>query len=120
MDKVIRNKRGLELVNSPSSGQETSSEKFLYLLYIIWASLMMQYKAVWVVRKITSANLCNSNHDIKLFHFHLSFWIWRVWKGIKSQKCEYRENEKSFSDEIKNIFQFLKGYHLVKKKFDKK
>ena len=41
-------------------------------------------------------------------------------EGIKSQKCEYRENEKSFSDEIKNIFQFLKGYHLVKKKFDKK
>ena len=32
----------------------------------------------------------------------------------KIQKFEYLENEKSFSDEIKNIFQFLKGYHLVK------
>ena len=34
MDKVIKNKRGRELVTSPSSGHETSSEKLLYLLYI--------------------------------------------------------------------------------------
>ena len=34
----------------------------------------------------------------------------------KLQKIECLENEKSFLDEIKNIFsQFLKGYHLVKK-----
>ena len=39
----------------------------------------------------------------------------------KIQKFEYFENKKSFLDEIKNIFQFLKGYHLVKKqKIDKK
>ena len=47
MDKVIKNKRGLELVTSPSSGHETSSEKFLYLLYIIWPILMMLCKAVF-------------------------------------------------------------------------
>ena len=43
MDKVIKNKRGLELVPSCSPGHEASSEKFLYLLYtyIIWQSLMM-------------------------------------------------------------------------------
>ena len=35
MDKVIKNKRGLELVTSRSSGHKTSSEKFLYSLYII-------------------------------------------------------------------------------------
>ena len=34
-------------------------------------------------------------------------------EGKKSQKFEYLENKKSFIDEIKNIFQFLKGYHLV-------
>ena len=45
MDKVIKNKRGLELVTSHSSGRETSSEKFLYSLYIIWPSLMMKCKA---------------------------------------------------------------------------
>ena len=33
----------------------------------------------------------------------------------KIQKFEYLENEKSFLDEIKIFFQFLKGYHLVKK-----
>ena len=33
----------------------------------------------------------------------------------KIQKFEYRENEKSFLDEVKSIFQFLKCYHLVKK-----
>ena len=31
----------------------------------------------------------------------------------KIQKFEYLENEKSFLDEIKNISQFLKGYHFV-------
>ena len=34
----------------------------------------------------------------------------------KIQKFEYLKNEKSFLDEIKNIFQFLKGYHLLGEK----
>ena len=37
----IKNKSGLELVTSRSSGNETSWEKFLYLLYNIWPSWMM-------------------------------------------------------------------------------
>ena len=41
MDKVVKNQMGLELVTSRCSGYETSSEKFLYSLYIIWSSLMM-------------------------------------------------------------------------------
>ena len=41
MDKVVKNKKGLELVINFSSGYETSSEKLLYLLYSIWPSLMM-------------------------------------------------------------------------------
>ena len=46
----------------------------------------------------------NSWHQ-KLFQFHLSFWIWKSWKGRKkSQKFEYLKNEKSFLDEIENIF----------------
>ena len=37
-------------------------------------------------------------------------------EGKKLQKIEYLENEKSFVDEIKNIFHsFLKDYHLEKK-----
>ena len=30
MDEIIKNKTGLELVTSRSSGHKTSSEKFLY------------------------------------------------------------------------------------------
>ena len=45
----------------------------------------------------------NSWHH-KLFHFHLFFWIWKVWKGKKLQKCEHLENKKSFLDEIKKNF----------------
>ena len=41
----------------------------------------------------------------KLFHFHLSFCIWKVWKRReKIQKFEYLKNVKSFFDEIKNTF----------------
>ena len=41
MNKVTKNKMGLELVPSHSPGHETNSEEFLYLLYIIWPILMM-------------------------------------------------------------------------------
>ena len=41
MDKFVKNKKGLELVASRSSGHRTSSEKFFYSLYIIWPSLMV-------------------------------------------------------------------------------
>ena len=40
----------------------------------------------------------------KLFHFHLFIWIWKVWKGRGKITKEYLKNEKSFLDEIKNIF----------------
>ena len=46
----------------------------------------------------------NSWHH-KLFHFSLSFGIWKVWKkGKKLEKFEYLEKEKTFLDEIKNNF----------------
>ena len=46
----------------------------------------------------------NSWHH-KLFHFHLFFWVWKCGKEEeKSRKFEYLDNEKSFLNEIKNIF----------------
>ena len=52
----------------------------------------------------------------KLFHFHFSFESRKCRKEEeKLQKFEYLKNEKSFLDEMTNIFQFLTGYHLVKK-----
>ena len=98
MDNVIKNKRGLELVTSRSSGYETSSEKFL----IIWPSLMMYIISCgfWVILKTASANSCKPLYDItyKLFYFHLSFCTWKLWRKKKLQKFEYLELEieKSF------------------------
>ena len=41
----------------------------------------------------------------KLFHFHLPFWIWEVWKGNeKLQKFKYLKNEKGFLNEMKKFF----------------
>ena len=52
----------------------------------------------------------------KLFHFHLPFWIWKVWKGReKIQNLEYLDNEKSFFDEIKNIFTVFEGLSFDEK-----
>ena len=59
----------------------------------------------------------------KLFHSHLSFWIWELWKGREKitkilmsweRKELFRWNKEHFS-------YFLNGDHLEKKwKFDKK
>ena len=55
----------------------------------------------------------NSWH--KLFNFHLSFWIWKEREGReKLQKLEYVKNEKTFLDEIKNIFHGLSFGEKIK------
>ena len=52
----------------------------------------------------------------KLFHFHLTFWIWNCGKDRKKlQKFEYLENEKSFLDEIKTFFIVFKGLSFCEK-----
>ena len=52
------------------------------------------------------ANLCKSTHDI--IDCFTSICLFESGKcekeGKKSQKFDYLENEKSFLDEIKNIF----------------
>ena len=63
----------------------------------------------------------NSWHH-NLFHFHLSIWICKMWKGReKIQKFEYLKNKKIFLDEIKNSFIVFQGLSFDEKyKFDKK
>ena len=71
-------------MTSHSLGYKTTSKIFLYLLYIIWPSLMMQCKIVFELFQNVHLQIYASqfmNH--KLFHFHLSLWIWKVWKGRK-------------------------------------
>ena len=88
MDKVTKNKSGLELVTSCSSGYQTSSQKFLYQLYIIWPSLIVHYKVVF---ELFQNYTCKTIHNIiNYFNYsiiplinysNLSFRIWKVWKG---------------------------------------
>ena len=101
--------KGLELVTNPSSGHETSSEKFLcYVLPDqVWWCNVKQFLS-YSKNHICKFMQVNSWHH-KLFHFHMSFSIWKVWKGRKkSKKFEYLENGKSFLDEIKNNFHSFK------------
>ena len=72
----------------------------------------------WVISKITSSNLCKPIHDnINYSTFTCPFESRKCGKEEKElQKFEYHKNGKSFLDEKEDIFQFLKGYHLVKKK----
>ena len=105
MDKVIKNKSGLELVPSCSPGHKTSSEKSLcYILSdkVWWCNIkqFLSYSKNYICKFMHV-----SSWDHKLFHFHFSFWILKVQKGReKLQNFEYLENKKSFLDEIKNIF----------------
>ena len=80
MNKVIKNKRGFKLVTSRSSGYKTGSEKFL-LSHPVWWYNLKQFSSYSknYICKFMQANLWH----YKLFHFRLSFWIWKVWKRMK-------------------------------------
>ena len=60
---------------------------------------------VRAIPKNSSANLCKPIHDINYSTSICPFESGKCGKeGKKLQKFEYLENEKSFLDEIKNIF----------------
>ena len=78
--------------------------KFLYILsdQVWWCNIkqLLSYFKNYICKFMKA----NSWHH-KLFHFHLSFCIWKVWKGReKIQKFEYLETKKSFLDKIKSTF----------------
>ena len=74
------------------------------------------YSDSGVIPKINNCKFMQVNSwPHKLFHFHLSFLIWKVWKGTeKLQKFEYLKNEKSFFNEIK-IFIVFEGLSFDEK-----
>ena len=108
MDKVIKNKRGLKLMNSRSSGYKTSSKNS-------FISHILSDQVWWYNIKI---------HDI--INYSTSICPFEFGKcgkeAEKLQKFEYLENEKSFLDDIKNIFHSF--WRVIiwwkNKKFDKK
>ena len=104
MDQVNTNKKGLVLGTSRTSDYELSSEKFIYSLCIIGPSLVKQF---WSYSKNYICIFMQvSSWYHKLFHFHLSFWIWKLGKGrekitknwiSREQKELFRRNKKHCS-----------------------
>ena len=92
MDKVIKNKKGPELVTSHFSDYKTN----LYIDGVMWSSF-------WVILKIKSADLCKSIHDI--INYYTSICPFEYGKcgkeGKKFHTFEYLETEKSFLNEKK-------------------
>ena len=68
------------------------------LLIIYYLTKFLWYNVKWFLsyskNYICKFTQANSWHH-KLFHFHLSFWVWKVWKEMeKLQKFEYLRNKK--------------------------
>ena len=67
---------------------------------------MRQYKAVWIIPKITLINLCKPVHDIK--NSSVSICPFESGKcakeGRKAQTFEFPENEKTFLMKQKTFF----------------
>ena len=58
-----------------------------------------------VISRITSSNLCKPIHDMNNFTSICPFESGKCGKEKKKlQKFDYLKNEKSFLDEVKNIF----------------
>ena len=95
---------------SGTSNQFRLQNKFrnisLFVIYYLTKFDDVMYSSFWVIPKITYATLCKSVHEI--INYSISICPFESGKyakeGKKLQKFEYLENEKSFLDEIKNIF----------------
>ena len=72
MDKIMKNKRGLELVISWKKIQnQVKKVPLLAMYYLIKFNDVIQ-SGFWVIPKITSGTSCKPIHGInKLFYFHL-------------------------------------------------
>ena len=117
MEKVIKNKRGFELVTNCSSGYKISSEKFLHYFYIIYYIYYIYltnfndviYSGVWVIPKITAANLCKPIHDIINSTSICPFESGKCQKeGKKLQKFEYLNISRT-----KELFRWYKKDFIV-------
>ena len=52
----------------------------------------------------------------KIFHLHLSFCIWKLWKRRKKiQAFEYLKNKKGLLNEIKTLFIVFEGLSFSEK-----
>ena len=117
MDKIIKNKRGLELVTSCSSGYKTSLEKFLcYVLsdQVWWCSIkpFLSYS-----KNYTTANLWKWIHDVINYSTSICpFESGKYGKEEKNYKNLNISKTKSFLDEIKSSFIVFEGLSFGEKR----
>ena len=121
MDKVMKNKRSLKLVTSLFRLRK----KFIKisLLVILPDQVWCYIKRFLSYSKNYTCKFMQANSwHHKLFHFHLFFWIWKVWKGrgkitknwiSQEQKELFRWNKKPFSQFLKAIICW-KNKNLIK------
>ena len=104
MDIIIKNKRGLELVTSHSSQVTKEVQKYSFIRYIlsdqVWWCNVKQF-LIYSKNYVCKFMQANWWHH-KLFHFNLSFLIWKLWKERKTITKIWISWE--WKDEIKNIF----------------
>ena len=102
-----KKQKGLRTSDQPQFRLWNKFRKYslLVMYYLIKFDHVIQ-SGFWVILKITSANVCKSIYDIINYSTSICpFESGKCGKEVKkSQKFEYLENEKSFLDEIKNIF----------------
>ena len=98
MDKLIKNKKDLELVTNLSSGFKTYSKKiFFSLVYHLDNFHDLTLNGFWNIPKITFVNSCKLIHNgifIPVSPGPLN--LENVERKGKIEKFEYLENEKSF------------------------
>ena len=102
----MKNKRSLELVTSCSSSYKTSCRNS-FISYI-WTDQFWWFniKCFLSCSKSYISKFMQANSWHKLFHFYLSFWIWKVWKGRKKTTKTWIswEQKELFQWNKKNIF----------------
>ena len=82
----IKSESHLELVTSPFSGFQKSSEVFFLYWFIIWS----------IFDAFPINNLCIPFLDVIIFHFQLLLKVLERWtKKVKLQKVNYLHNEKN-------------------------
>ena len=119
MDKVIKNKRGPDLVTSHSSSTK-QFQKHSFISYILsdqvwWWNMkwFLSYSKNYIYKFMRT----NSWHH-KLSHFHFSFWFWKLQK--QSEKITkiwiFRQQKELFRWNKKHLFIIFEGLSFGGKK----
>ena len=115
--KLLKIKRGLELVSLPYSIHDSWRKIFLTLYFFKWPISLpdcLYFLRHWV--KMCIVIICCPVCDVINFEINHSFLIKLFFYINKksAQKCKYFKNQKSFKHEIKSVFNDFKGLSIVR------